>query len=205
MSTPVDRVKKSLEDRNSRMKFPSASPSISSPDSDPPLTLFQYIYDWYDHYRRSRYFIAGLHYFLSGMRVILERFYRLSASYSNQYDLHYRWKHIYTRQENEWDCGVACCAMVLKWANQPSSLIYQHEIALRGTPLWSLDLLLCLSEHKLKSTLYTTSVGIQSHHENYDWYQNFLEQDKLRMERQLDQLSLQDLNIVQVSTPSLRD
>jgi len=192
------------------MNQPSTSPTTissqtaSSPSSDftdiTSFTLFEWIHYHYQRWR-SRYFIAGFHYFLTSMRLFLQRFYQLTASYSIQYDLNNRWKHIFTRQENEWDCGVACCAMAMKWINTPLSLssLYQHEIALRGTPLWTLDLLLCLKEHDIPATMYTTSIGVQSHHENYEWYHRHLEQDKRRMADQLHKLDDTSLNIVQMS------
>lgn len=203
-------MKRSISNSSDTNNFQATTSTTNVPNSPikqitpsdiTSLTLFQWIYYHYQRWR-SRYFIAGFHYFLTNMRLFLQRFYQLTASYSIQYDLNNRWKQIYTRQDNEWDCGVACCAMAMKWNNvAPLSLssLYQHEIALRGTPLWTLDLLLCLKEHDLQATMYTTSIGVQSHHERYEWYHRNLEQDKRRMADQLHRLDEASLNIVQVS------
>lgn len=77
---------------------------------------------------------------------------------------------IHVFQREHWDCGIACCAMVLKWLNIPLEELYQHDIATRKSPLWTIDLFLFLIEHSVNADMYTITLGFDTHHSNYDWY-----------------------------------
>jgi hypothetical protein len=77
---------------------------------------------------------------------------------------------IHVCQTENWDCGVACCAMVLKWLEIPLEILYNHDIATRKSPLWTIDLFLFLIDASVNANMYTITMGIDAHHSNYDWY-----------------------------------
>ena len=80
---------------------------------------------------------------------------------------------IFLVQNDNWDCGIACCGMILNWANLDRSLLYADSIATSKKPLWTIDLFLFLNQYSssLHTELYTLSFGVQSHHEQFEWYQ----------------------------------
>lgn len=86
----------------------------------------------------------------------------------------------YRDQNDEWDCGVACCWMALSWSgfnNEDADVVYRHKISQRGAPLWTIDLFLFLHEQHIRVTMYTLSLGIQPHHMNYAWYAKHLDKE----------------------------
>jgi len=48
---------------------------------------------------------------------------------------------IYTKQMYSWDCGLACCAMALKYMDMKldSDSLYSHPLV-KSSPLWTIDL-----------------------------------------------------------------
>ncbi len=78
--------------------------------------------------------------------------------------------HVY--QKENWDCGVACCAMVCKWLNIPVDRLYDHDIAAKKCPLWTIDLFLFLTDESVDARMYTVTVGIADHHNDFDWYRD---------------------------------
>lgn len=142
---------------------------------------------------------AGFQYFLYGMRLILKRVNNFGKSYSNQFGLFYRWNHIFIMQQKDWDCGIACCAMVLKWYDLHPNLIYRHELSARGRPLWSIDLFIFLCQTGLNAIMYTTSLDVQQHHSDYDWYQTSLEEDSKLIKNQIEYTVKKQLNVINVS------
>jgi hypothetical protein len=142
---------------------------------------------------------SGFHYFLSGMRLILKRMNNCGKSYSNQFELFYRWNHIFIMQQKDWDCGIACCAMVLKWCNLSPSFIFRHELASRGCPVWTLDLFIFLYQTGIHAIMFTTSLDVQPHHLDYDWYKPFLEDDQSRIKEQIQYTLKENLTVNQVN------
>jgi hypothetical protein len=165
---------------------------------------FTVLYTWIRSYLPATF---AYEVFITEVRRILNHINNTGKSYSNQCQLIYNWSHILTLQQKDWDCGVACLYMVLKWSDFHSikkvnlSLIDNHEICRRETPLWSLDLFLFLVELDLNVSMYTTSLGVQSHHLSYEWYNNSsVELDKLRLDKQIAYSKTKGLNIYEVKS-----
>jgi hypothetical protein len=63
-----------------------------------------------------------------------------------------RWcENVHVRQSFNWDCGIACSTMVLKWMGLADGSVidprpYTHPA---GTPLWTIDLFCFLAERGL--------------------------------------------------------
>jgi hypothetical protein len=168
-----------------------------------PSFSFVGLYAWIRSYLPTTF---AYEVFITEVRRVLNHINNTGKSYSNQCQLIYNWSHILTLQQKDWDCGVACLNMVLKWSDNHSSnntassvILDNHEISKRETPLWSLDLFLFLVELDLNVSMYTTSLGVQSHHLTYEWYNNSsVEQEKVRLNDQITYSKTKGLNIYEV-------
>lgn len=105
---------------------------------------------------------------------------------------------IHCRQKYDWDCGVACCAMILNWLGIESSTLYNHPLAQLGSPLWTIDLLLLLHDHNVETLMITKSLGVKPHHEDIAWYATSINHDKERIEQQFRLAAQLGLEIRQV-------
>lgn len=76
---------------------------------------------------------------------------------------------IYERQQHSWDCGIACCTMVLRWANVTNKTPLLFE---KTTPLWTVDLFCFLQSRGVDCTMHTTCQGINKDHFGIAWYQH---------------------------------
>lgn len=88
---------------------------------------------------------------------------------------------LHTKQRSNWDCGIACLHMACKWSSYGKdnfqTIILDHELSVRTTPLWTIDLYCFLRENNINSIMYTTTIGISSAHRELGWYQNHLSDD----------------------------
>jgi len=96
-----------------------------------------------------------------------------------------RFSHIYVRQSSNWDCGIACLSMVLKWSNAADQTPLVFD---KSTPLWTIDLYVFLKQRGLRDAIfYTTCKGINRDHFAIDWYKRHIEADVLRVERKFQE------------------
>lgn len=108
---------------------------------------------------------------------------------------------IFLLQHDTWDCGVACCGMILNWANLDKHLLYSDPISTSKKPLWTIDLFIFLSQFaQVHIEMYTLSFGIQSHHEQYDWYQEHLLDDMTRVNEKFQYACDHDMSLYRVCT-----
>ena len=148
---------------------------------------------------RFNFSVASIYSLVVIFRQLLQRLTELGQEYSQKYDLLYKFSHIFIRQQKDWDCGVACCAMALKWCMKNPDLVYEHEIAFRGRPLWTVDLFFFLYQNAMNITMYTTYIGCHSHHhQSYEWYQSHLDDDRSHLVGQFEHAKSHDLPIYQV-------
>jgi hypothetical protein len=131
---------------------------------------------------------------------------------------------IYCQQSSNWDCGVACSVMVLRWINllgvrdvknvvewRSEDAIFRHEIVYgRDVPLWTIDLYLLLHSISLPSStlrMYTTCVGYNSSHRSLPWYNSVSTSattsmhDQSDIDRKFELAKQQGLQIFEVSMP----
>lgn len=88
---------------------------------------------------------------------------------------------IYVEQRQDWDCGIACCQMILNWVGLNPRIIVQDEIFFRFTPLWTIEIFMFLLKQQLNVQMYTVSIGTQPHHQDCDWYKETLDNDEIRI------------------------
>lgn len=109
------------------------------------------------------------------------------AIFSDAYIAAREYQHIHHAQSESWDCGVACCLMVRQWSLGASTKELLHSDSLRdlfdsyqvrpGRPLWTIEIFLLLNKFGINCTMFTLSKGIESHHSNYAWYRDTMEED----------------------------
>ena len=108
-------------------------------------------------------------------------------------------QEIYSPQKFDWDCGLACCIMVLKWHGFNSEKVYEHELALLASPLWTIDLLIVLKDCGVSGSMHTTCLGLQEHHSSLDWYSRGESNDFNRIAKQFSLARELGLKIGKVS------
>eukprot|EP01038_Epipyxis_sp_PR26KG_P018850 gene18850-26690_t len=95
---------------------------------------------------------------------------------------------IHTSQIFDWDCGLACCSMVLKW-NEKHVNIISEEMLMKSKPLWTIELFIILNELDVESIMLTKYVGIHSDHAKLDFYGEILEAEAQFIEAQFQYAS----------------
>lgn len=94
---------------------------------------------------------------------------------------------IFTSQETNWDCGLACITMLLKYYECYSSATQELCETARNEsegPLWTIDLYCLLRDCGIHwSTMHTKCIGIHPNHSKLDWYKNHLDKDTERVEQ----------------------
>jgi hypothetical protein len=96
---------------------------------------------------------------------------------------------IFTEQKQSFDCGIACCDMIMKWLDLEEEELYKNDIALVESPLWTIDIFLLLHHHGVSVQMFTKTFGVQPHHESLQWYKSSIDNDRERVGRQF-QLAL---------------
>ena len=92
----------------------------------------------------------------------------------------HRYDRIFIQQKESWDCGLACCNMILRWSlhyddvshDEDHDLIISFiELADRKTPLWTIELFFLLKGYDIvELTMNTLYVGVNPVHSTIDWY-----------------------------------
>lgn len=92
---------------------------------------------------------------------------------------HY-WDSIYVRQQNNWDCGVACCAMVLNWttrksAEAPISTVDYDKMLTDWSsfgvrPCWTIELFFLLHNELIEVEMCSSFMGVNPAHTEIEWY-----------------------------------
>ncbi len=80
------------------------------------------------------------------------------------------YSQIYFSQRHDWDCGLACCVMVLNWLRKDTYAIYDSQMVKKTIPLWTIELFHILVQEGVNVSMTTTSLGVDYHHGTIDWY-----------------------------------
>lgn len=92
-----------------------------------------------------------------------------------------KYDRVFVSQQHKWDCGLACCAMLLNWLELDSRGVYMSKESQRGSPLWSIELFCLLRSLDVPCDLYATSVSVE-HHSQTDWYKPHIDSDRVAVE-----------------------
>jgi len=107
-----------------------------------------------------------------------------------------KYDHIHVGQKYDWDCGVACLEMAVKWWNadldkENKKIIDCIDIS---TALWTIDIFVGLHQNGIFSTImYTNYKGVNPSHFDEIWYKDHLSADIQRVNDKFlyaDELSL---------------
>jgi len=84
------------------------------------------------------------------------------------------------RQRYDWDCGLVCCQMCLKWVNKAQSFA---AITSRCTTqsTWSIDLAYLLHGYGIDARYFTITWGADDSYQAIDYYKENLVHDKARV------------------------
>lgn len=109
-------------------------------------------------------------------------------------------QQVYCEQKFSWDCGLACCQMILAWLGKlPVTSIYEHPLGQLKTPLWTIDLVLLLHELGVEVSMRTKVLGAEQQHGELDWYANSFEEERIRVNEQFRAAVAIGCNVTQVS------
>lgn len=89
------------------------------------------------------------------------------------------------KQRTDWDCGLACCLMVLQkiFGNKFDSAKYEKICATRnfGTSVWTIDIASIFTEFKLDYVFYTLTLGVDPSYEGNSFYKRTFNVDEMRV------------------------
>src|SRR4051812_3610599 len=70
------------------------------------------------------------------------------------------WEQIYESQKCNWDCGIACCIMVLRWTKCGDTSTIDTLRMDRNGPLWTIELFVLLRKLSVNALMYTKYKGV---------------------------------------------
>ncbi|EKX39016.1 hypothetical protein GUITHDRAFT_114894 [Guillardia theta CCMP2712] len=83
-------------------------------------------------------------------------------------------------QRYDWDCGLVCCQMCLKWVNRPQSFsALTRRCPTKST--WSIDLAFLLHGFGVKARYYTITWGANQSYTEIEYYKENLQSDASRV------------------------
>lgn len=113
----------------------------------------------------------------------------------SQYD------HHFIAQKCTWDCGIACCNMILQWSGNPHNhnlIDYQTVENGSETPLWTIELFSLLKDRNIEVKMYTSCKGINPAHKDLSWYANSNESEILTTTERFDEAVKQNWKVYEV-------
>ena len=88
----------------------------------------------------------------------------------------------YVRQQQQWDCGVACILSLLRHYGLDSSHAELRRL-LNSDSVWSIDILLLLHQLGLTVQYFTTTLGPNPAHRDKAYYASDWQADEARVQR----------------------
>jgi hypothetical protein len=88
-----------------------------------------------------------------------------------------KYEHIFECQQFNWDCGIACCNMVIKWTNK-TDLIQFNRTTTSNMPLWTIELFCWMKEMDFDVCMYTNCKGVNPKHASINWYATGIENEE---------------------------
>lgn len=91
----------------------------------------------------------------------------------------------HVRQRTDWDCGLACCLMILQkiLGNKFDYTEYEEICATKkfGTSVWTIDIAGIFTEYRLDYVFYTLTLGVDPSYEGNSFYQGTFNVDEMRV------------------------
>jgi len=103
------------------------------------------------------------------------------------------------QQHFNWDCGIACLRMVLKYfdKNQNGELMQQFSKMGLGTSVWTIDLAYLLTAFAIENQLSTVTLGVDANYADVEFYASHLSRDNLRVNQLFRDAHLKGVKVVQ--------
>ena len=93
----------------------------------------------------------------------------------------------HVKQEADWDCGLACCSMVLQQllGNKYEEGTFQDVCRKQGfgTSVWTVDIASILTAYNVNYMFFTKTLGADSSFRENSFYQETFEDDESRVNR----------------------
>ncbi|GAB1607204.1 hypothetical protein Ahia01_001003700 [Argonauta hians] len=88
-------------------------------------------------------------------------------------------------QRYNWDCGLACCCMVLRYLGKDVSSVYQSDLDRLqcGQSVWTIHLAYLLKHHGVKTDFFTVTLGVDHSYAEQKFYQKHFDADEMKINR----------------------
>ena len=106
---------------------------------------------------------------------------------------------IFVPQACSWDCGIACCNMILKWNHGSNIQLFdRHIVTSDEKPLWTIELFCLLKEVGMDVCMYTNCEGVNPEHRRLSWYANSSEREIRATRKRFAQAKDNNWNVYEV-------
>ncbi|KAI9255268.1 Guanylyl cyclase [Phascolomyces articulosus] len=103
-------------------------------------------------------------------------------------------------QHYDWDCGLACIAMMLKGLGIESNIEQlAEEIGL--TSIWTIDLAFLLRKYEFDFTFYTSVFGTREEYKDVKFYEATFDEDQKRVNKLFASAKSCSVHIVRMKLP----
>ncbi|XP_033747721.1 protein GUCD1-like [Pecten maximus] len=106
-------------------------------------------------------------------------------------------------QSYSWDCGLACCCMVLRYMKRDDHSVYTSDFeALNcGESIWTIDLAYLFKYHDIKTKLTTITLGVDQEYAKKPFYRNHFNQDEDRVGKMFSEAASRNIDVEKCSVP----
>jgi hypothetical protein len=114
----------------------------------------------------------------------------------------------FVKQNNDWDCGLACASMVLTAFHKPnSSLAELIQKEIKHESIWTIDLAWLLQKFEIPCIYYTVTIGAKAEYAYTDYYKKEFEEDEKRVNELFKQAASKNITVIQksVSLDSIKE
>lgn len=83
-------------------------------------------------------------------------------------------------QKYNWDCGLACSCMVLRFLDKNCDTVYSSDLKLLqcGESVWTIHLALLMKLHDVRHCFSTVTLGVDKNYANESYYKNRFNEDE---------------------------
>ncbi|OWF55292.1 Protein GUCD1 [Mizuhopecten yessoensis] len=106
-------------------------------------------------------------------------------------------------QSYSWDCGLACCCMVLRYLKKDDHNVYTSDFEELncGESIWTIDLAYLLEKHDLKVKLTTVTLGVDQEYAKKPFYRSHFSQDENRVGKMFSEAASKNIEVEKCSVP----
>ncbi|XP_061163337.1 protein GUCD1-like [Saccostrea echinata] len=96
-----------------------------------------------------------------------------------------------------WDCGLACCCMVLRYLGKDDSCVYTSDLdeLQCGQSIWTIDLGYLLLKYKVRVEFSTVTLGVDDQYARKPFYMRNFDKDAERVSKKFAEASQSGLDV----------